>query len=335
MSILTVFRKLNPFRTLYGRIFLWFWLATLVMIASSIWLVKQLSEETEYKPLKAAQLVDLERTRDRLQSRLAEVELPGLTITEKLHQQIPRIGKRVKKALVLLDPINQSFIYGIPADIRPAPEPFLALIDQPSAFSIHTGRAIFSGPVSINVDQKTYLLFVGRPSRQGGFQQLQRRHPGLLLGVALLVSGVLCFLLAWSLLKPIKQLQQAAQRMANGDLLSRVSSASKRNDELGQLARDFNYMAQQLENLLNSQHRLLGDISHELRSPLARLQLAIGIAQQQPESEQTPITRKQLDRIEKESGRIEDMIAQLLILTRLESSGQVTQMEQNIPRGIS
>jgi two-component system sensor histidine kinase CpxA len=328
MSLVTMLRKLNPFRTLYGRIFLWFWLATLVMIASSIWLVKQLSEEPEYKPLRKPQLVEMERIKDKLQSRLTGAGLEGLSTKEKLHQQIQRFGRRNQKALVLLDPRDQSFIYGIPPGMRPPPEPFLELINQPSPFSIHIGRAIYNGPISLNVDQQTYLLFIGRPSPQGGVQQMHRRHPGLMIGVALLISGFLCFLLAWSLVMPIKQLQQAAQRMANGDLRSRVSSASKRNDELGQLARDFNHMAQQLENLLNSQNRLLGDISHELRSPLARLQLAIGIAQQQPASEQTKITSKQLERIEKESGQIEAMIAQLLILTKLESAKKTIQMEK-------
>ena len=252
MGLVTNLSKLNPFRTLYGRIFLWFWLATLVMVASSIWLVKQLSEEAEYKPLRASQMVELQRVKDKLQLRLSAVELQGLSAAEKLRQLVPRIGRRNQKALILLDPSDQSFIFGMPPERHPPEEPFLELIDQPSAFSIHIGRAIFSGPINLIVDQKNYLLFVGRPSLQGGLKQIQRRHPGLMLGAALLVSGFLCFLLAWSLVRPIKQLQRAAQRMANGDLRSRVSSASKRNDELGQLARDFNHMAQQVENLLDS-----------------------------------------------------------------------------------
>ena len=88
----------------------------------------------------------MEHTKNRLQSRFSEFEPQGLSTTEKLQQQIPEIGRRVKKALVLLDPKDQSFIYGIPPDMRPAPELFLALLDQPGALSIHTGRAIFSGP---------------------------------------------------------------------------------------------------------------------------------------------------------------------------------------------
>jgi two-component system sensor histidine kinase CpxA len=298
------------------------------MIASSLWLVKQLGGEAEFKPLRASQMMELQRTKNKLQLRLTTLEKQGLSTTEKLRQLIPHIGRRNNKALMLLDPRDKSFIYGIPPERRPPKEPFLELIDQPSAFSIHVGRAIFSGPINLKVDQKDFLLFIGRPSPEGGLRQIQKRHPGLIITVALFVSGFLCFLLAWSLVKPIKQLQQAAQRMASGDLRSRVSSASCRNDELGQLARDFNHMAQQVENLLDSQNRLLGDISHELRSPLARLQLAIGIAQQQPAGEQNQITGKQLERIEKESVQIETMIAQLLILTKLESANQAIQMER-------
>jgi two-component system sensor histidine kinase CpxA len=78
-------------------------------------------------------------------------------------------------------------------------------------------------------------------------------------------------------------------------------------------------MAQQVESLLLNQKRLLGDISHELRSPLTRLQLAIGIAQQQADVEPSQSTNKQLERIEKESQRMEQMIAQVLTLSRLEA----------------
>ena len=111
--------------------------------------------------------------------------------------------------------------------------------------------------------------------------------------------------------------------MASGDLTSRVGTASLRSDEIGRLGLDFNHMALRVESVLLSQKRLLADISHELRSPLARLQLAIGIAQQQPDMEQSQTTNKQLERIEKESQRMEQMIGQVLTLSRLEAQDRL------------
>ncbi len=88
----------------------------------------------------------------------------------------------------------------------------------------------------------------------------------------------------------------------------------RRRDEIADLGRDFDRMAQQLQILVGSQRRLLHDVSHELRSPLARLQAAIGLARQQPEK-----LDASLDRIERESGRLDELVGELLTLSRLEA----------------
>jgi two-component system sensor histidine kinase CpxA len=90
---------------------------------------------------------------------------------------------------------------------------------------------------------------------------------------------------------------------------------TKRHDEIGQLGRDFDGMAERLESMVKAQQRLLGDISHELRSPLARLGVALGLARQRSGVEASG----SLDRIERESDNLNEMISQLLTLTRLES----------------
>jgi two-component system sensor histidine kinase CpxA len=89
----------------------------------------------------------------------------------------------------------------------------------------------------------------------------------------------------------------------------------RRRDEVGQLGRDFNGMAERLESMVKAQQRLLGDISHELRSPLARLGVALGLARQRSGAD----ANGALDRIERESDNLNEMISQLLELTRLES----------------
>jgi len=88
----------------------------------------------------------------------------------------------------------------------------------------------------------------------------------------------------------------------------------KRRDELSDLGQNFDHMAGQIHSLVHAQQRLLHDVSHELRSPLARIQAAIGLAQQQPEKQQT-----MLERIERESQRMNDLVGELLVLSRLEA----------------
>ncbi len=139
-------------------------------------------------------------------------------------------------------------------------------------------------------------------------------HPILL---AALISAIICLLLARYLTSPIGRLRQATQKLAEGDLSQRVSpSMGKRKDEIVDLANDFDYMAGQLQTLINSHKQLLRDASHELRSPLARLQVALGLARQRGDDK----TASELDRIEREAERLNELIGQLLTLARFETN---------------
>jgi two-component system, OmpR family, sensor histidine kinase CpxA len=136
---------------------------------------------------------------------------------------------------------------------------------------------------------------------------------GLPLLVMLLIAATGCLLLARSLTKPIRDLRRVAQKITKGDLSARVDLLSRRGDEIADLSHDFNIMVERTESLLQSQKRLLRDISHELRSPLTRLNLALELARQRSDN-----TESYLARIEKESDRMNELIDQLLMLTRLE-----------------
>ncbi len=128
-------------------------------------------------------------------------------------------------------------------------------------------------------------------------------------------AGLVCFALARYLASPIVKLRHATARLAEGDLTTRVTpSLGRRRDELTSLGRDFDFMAEQIEALVTSQRTLLGDISHELRSPLARLSVALELARRRSGPEATDA----LDRIERESERLNEMIGRLLTLTRLD-----------------
>src|SRR5690606_14324807 len=103
----------------------------------------------------------------------------------------------------------------------------------------------------------------------------------------------------------------------DGDLTARLpASATRRRDELGDLARDFNAMAPRLEALVGAQQQLVRDVSHELRSPLARLRVALELARQRADSAAAP----DLDRIELEAERFDELVDGILTLSRLETA---------------
>lgn len=131
----------------------------------------------------------------------------------------------------------------------------------------------------------------------------------------IVISGLICYLLARSLTSPIRQLRTATQHFAGGDLTTRVNTSNCGSSEINQLGSDFNAMAEQIEDLIVSQQRLQRDISHELRSPLARLTIALELARQRAGNAATA----ELNRIELESERLNEMIGQLLSLNQIDS----------------
>jgi two-component system sensor histidine kinase CpxA len=144
--------------------------------------------------------------------------------------------------------------------------------------------------------------------------------PGLGIAIAVITSGLMCYLLAWSMTSPVTRLRKAAQSLAAGDLSARTGApASGRRDELTELMRDFDRMAERIEGLVDSQSRLLKDVSHELRSPLARLSVALGLARQRATPEVAPELESSLNRIELEADRLNQLIERLLTISRLES----------------
>ena len=109
------------------------------------------------------------------------------------------------------------------------------------------------------------------------------------------------------LTRPLKNLQQTSRELAGGNLAARIKVSARGGDETDELARDFNTMAEQLQEKVQAQKRLLNDVSHELRSPLARLRVALALAEREPQG-----NAEQLQRIETETGRLDELIGQLL-----------------------
>src|SRR5580765_1921776 len=150
-----------------------------------------------------------------------------------------------------------------------------------------------------------YWFFFIVPRAHVGSWFLQPEH------VFVMAAAIgLCYWLALYLTRPVRKLQKAVERFGRGDLSARAQSV--RRDELGQLARTFDRMADRIETLLAAERRLLLDISHELRSPLARLGVAVELARSGDDTDAA------LNRIQKESDRLNSLVGQLLQVTRAE-----------------
>src|SRR6202163_334238 len=176
---------------------------------------------------------------------------------------------------------------------------------------------------ALTLDGKRYTLVLELPP---GPRVFFGPHdiPGLGLTIAVISSGLMCYLLAWSMTSPVTRLRKAAQSLAAGDLSARTGGPVRgRHDELTELMRDFDRMAERIEGLVDPQSRLLKDVSHELRSPLARLSVALGLARQRAASEVNaeiaPELESSLNRIELEADRLNQLIQRLLTISRLES----------------
>ncbi len=140
---------------------------------------------------------------------------------------------------------------------------------------------------------------------------------------------VVCYFLARSLATPIRKLQTITRQIAGGDYSARIGeSLGGTSNEIAELGRDFDIMVDRTEKVITSQKRLLRDISHELRSPLARLNVALELAKKRFDADND----KALNKIGQEADRLNGLIEQLLTLTLLESGAGIRRAEAvNLP----
>jgi two-component system sensor histidine kinase CpxA len=178
------------------------------------------------------------------------------------------------------------------------------------------------------------LLTIGLNSGDSAYKLVAEYHISyfLLRGSGLLrlvfissaMSCITCLLLALYLTRPIIGLRRATHALAEGDLNARAGAQlGRRRDEIADLVRDFDRMAGRIRDLVYSQRRLLSNVSHELRSPLARMRVALALARRKEESIQT----SPHNRLETEIGKLDEMIGRILTLARLESGELHPHME--------
>ncbi len=196
---------------------------------------------------------------------------------------------------------------------RPAPAEVLSMQVQDSKpQTTKVGDELYASESAVLKDG-TQVSVVG---------EFPDRHPPLFFRMAprmamlALISGLVCYGLAKYLTIPLVALRHATHKLAEGDLSARAISPTRGSkDEISSLVADFNAMADQIESLVTVQNRLTTDISHELRSPLARLSVALEIAR----AKSGPQAASALDRIETEADRLNELVGQILMLSRLES----------------
>lgn len=195
----------------------------------------------------------------------------------------------------------------------PGPPPAGPQADGPGP-----GPAGFGNPPGPGMDERRDM-----GDRPWG-PRFQPLGPWVPIAAATAASVLFAVLLAWYFSRPIRALRLAFDAAANGDLAPRFATESgKAGDELNDLGRDFDRMTARLRSLIDGQTRLLHDVSHELRSPLARLQAAIGLAHQQPEK-----WSASMERIERESVRMDKLVGELLTLARLEAGAIKASQEE-------
>lgn len=193
---------------------------------------------------------------------------------------------------------------------------------KPYGRHIDGQQRIFGRYLSLN-DGKRIKVVTVSSKRDGASEadiiwQLFISNIWPLLLVSILICGIACFFLARYFARGINTLQKATQRIANGDLSVRVSPHfAGRRDEIAKLGRDFDHMTERLEKAMLEQKRLIKDVSHELRSPLARLQVALGLAQQRSEGR----VDKELDRIKKAADYLGNVISDILALPVHDNGG--------------
>ncbi len=287
---------------LFWKFFFAFWVALLVAgigVGTAVWLHKQ-AEAEEDTPLaggpRAAFVVN---------SAAATLRHGG---PGALRELMTEWNRNARVQLFVVDSAGRELLG------RPVPRESLARADEIAELD---GEPRIARRVSTQAGA-TYLLFVpadATPRRSRLSSRRDPPSPGVPIVIGILASLGFSALLAWYLSKPIRHLRWAFAAFSGGRLDTRVAPLmGKRRDEIADLGRDFDRMAGQLQALIDAQRRLLHDVSHELRSPLARLEAAIGLARQNPHKIEAT-----LDRVERESTRLDELVGELLTLSRLEA----------------
>lgn len=288
--------------SLFTKIFFSFWLL-IILLASALVLLPKL-DGRQLQAITSSDLAHLNKKQQAIQTFLEK--RPTMPI-EKFFKIAPR---RNFHKVFITDSSDNLLNRRTPKKMRQF------ILDSQQAKEpqkrVHKHNT-YLGPVLIKHQQQDLFFYFSYPNNKKSLQLIEWLidNPLQLLFVALLVSAPLCAYLSWHLTQPLRQLQNVANKVAQGELKT-AFPVIKNSHEINQLAVSMQQMLLTVQSMLNNQQRLLSDISHELRSPLTRLNLALAISKKHIGE------NKELQRIAVEADRIELMIAEMLNLSRMQ-----------------
>ena len=301
-------------RRLFWRIFALFWTATLVLIVAIAWSTAYTFENEKIPGLDITRMESV--LNEQLRGASRALHSGGLDALREVQRGANDRGM----TLYVLDSENKDILGNeVREDI--AAEAANAVADEQG---LHSNRSRIRTIVLPNGTRYTAVAaYLTHPM----LRMLYRRPTYFWdqVVIASIISAIFALILAAYIAAPLSRIRNSATRVAGGDLDARVGPLKfGRSAEMLALASEFDGMAARLKELVEGQRRLIRDVSHEMRSPLARQHVALELARSQlPAGD----ARLQLDRIERESERLEEMIAQAIQLSRMETT-QPAKVEQ-------
>jgi two-component system, OmpR family, sensor histidine kinase CpxA len=291
---------------LFGRIFLAFWIATILMVA----IVMGVSEN-----------IPVNFSRGLGHNTEPQIDIPAMTAAvntferegvESFRAQVRSNAGLRRSQLALFDsranPLASS-------DKRPELYTSLAR-DVVDTGRIQIVRYGFRTLYACSLESATGKHYIGVLVVAGPERRIATPRFWFNISLAMIPAALVCFALTIYITRPITKLQFAARRLAQGELTARAGPLKfSRRDELGDLARDFDAMASQIESLMTAQRRFVADVSHELGGPLTRMHLALALLRREFSGTQSTA----LLRIERETDKLSNLVQQLLLLAGLEA----------------
>lgn len=292
------------------KLFAWIWLAFILLLAGLSLVVDRWNPSSGPQPLSAPQLRQWQQIEERVTGVFQRRGLEGVANFAR------DVRENRGMDLYLLDASGTDLLgQEVPTEIR---QYALSHRGHGPMMQLEAQRLLLGpGPLNANAPQGSLVLWLpitdvtmAPVSSLWSGPQATRR-----LAVALVASGIVAFLLSISLTRPIRGLQSAVSQLGQGNYdIAGLDQAARRRDEIGDLAREFQTMVSSLKSSTDARQRLMRDISHELRSPLARLRAAIELAELQAGHGDKP----DLDRMTLECRRLDEMIGSVLALARAE-----------------
>ena len=314
-------------RSTFIKIFLSFWLTEFLIIVATIFILAHQFESTEvaYTSLYAMMESNAERS-------VQAYESGGCKALASVPNTFPLdVPGPADQPAVLFDPAGKALCQQVDGTLY---APAVSKISNEGyLLGERHGTGYLEG-IQVKDGQGHKFAYLVRGSYPSHVYIPYREELPRLI-ISLIISVLVTFGITMVITRPIGSLREAARKLAAGDLRARVpwpkgKAKPKTGDELWGLVFDFNEMADRLESLVDAQLLLLRDVSHELRSPLARLSVALELAREEAQpganEEAQPVMLEQLDRIERETGRLNSLIGQLLSLSHLESSTRLPEM---------